>query len=845
MIRPFIHAARGFLAVRTTQSVRAACAFLAAQLPLIVRSSERLSEPGELNSQYWLALNEGRDLDPFVALGQASLTEENRAGRNAEFNRRRREVLESIRVSPPKPEKRGSGDRREAVPGADWPSLGGNIGHTGATTERGPTRGEVLWKHPVGFDYNAGPLLVGETVYAASPGSETLLYAFDRRTGRILWVARRAPIANGLPMNAGGEIQRVSAEELCVPQLEMTGRTAAWSLIDASTGKINRTIFTQPTEREFQLPDSAPEPRRAGVALNGRAVFVKSLRSGRLWWRFPTGEVHGEPVLSGGRIFVGDDEGVLWSLNVDGPERVAWTARIGTAWAAPLAVSRDLVVGAANDGAVYAFSTATGTQLWRTRLGSPNPRARQHFSTPLLHEERVFVGAADGTLYCLDASTGALRWKQDAGDWIRARPYAVGKTVIVATLAGDVLAVVDEGDRARRLWERRCSTHPLLGNLAGDENCVFATDNAVWLHALDVVTGAPRWRHRLLPSRDVDGGNLLADAPPQIHQSPPTVREGVVFAGGSDRFLHAVDARTGRLLWRYEANGRIAAAPTIADALVLVGEFLGGRRFTALDARSGEPVWTQSLGGVWASPEHADGSIYVGTTDGKMSCLDAKTGRSRWSFQTGSDIYTAPALDAENVYFGSWDGHYYALNRRSGRLLWAWSPPGYPYHIGGRPDSAAAVLHEGALIVPIVGARYVALDTHTGRERWSWWAPGGICNATVAIAKDAVLVSTFGDTYVQPFGARLYALDSRKGVLRWQLDALAGLTAPVSTGAGLFICGSLTGSAIEAYRLPEPGGAPELIWRVRTGANMAESLPAVSGGLAFFLSNDGWLRAIW
>jgi outer membrane protein assembly factor BamB len=832
-------------AMKSPRVVLAAGALaIGSSLPRAATAGE-LSVAGDLSSQYWLALNEGRTLEPFAPIARTALAPEHRAGRDAAFNLRRRVALEAICQSPVLPEVNGTGTRAEAVPGADWPSLGGNLRHTGATAEPGPARGEVLWKFPVGFDYRAGPLLEGDTVYGLSPGTETMLYALDRRTGEPRWVATRAPVTTGLAPQVGGAIQRLSAEYLCITELNMRGRTTALLLIDATSGRVQKTIPSQPIEREFMLPEPSPDPRRAFVTATGKAIAVKSLKSGRTWWEFPTAELGSEPVASAGRVWAGDADGVLWVLNLDGPERVAWSARIAAAWAAPLAVAADVVIGAAEDGAVYAFAAKDGARLWRTALGRRNPRARQQFSAPLIQGGRVLVGAADGNLYCLDTATGALRWQYHAGDWIRARPHAQGGIVVGATLAGDVFAIADEGTRARPLWVQRISAYPILGDVAGDERSVFVTDNAVWLHALDAATGAPQWRRRLLPSQEVGGRNLLADAPPQIHQSPPTVRQGVVYAGGADRFLHALDARTGRLIWRYEVNGRIAAAPTIAGSLVLVGEFLGGRDFSALDARTGEPVWTMPIGGVWASPEYADGMIYVGTTEGKMFCVEAANGRTKWSHQTGSDIYAAPALDAEKVYFGSWDGHYYALDRRDGRLRWAWSPPGYPYHIGGRPDSAAAVLHEGRLIVPIGGARFVALDTHTGRERWSWRPPEGICNVTATVDRDTVFVSTFGDTYIQPCGARLYALDARTGATRWQLGGLGGLTAPVVTGEGLLIGGSLNSPYLEAYRLAESDSAPALAWRIRTGGNMVESLPAVSGGLAFFLSNDGWLRAVW
>ena len=47
------------------------------------------------------------------------------------------------------------------------------------------------------------------------------------------------------------------------------------------------------------------------------------------------------------------------------------------------------------------------------------------------------------------------------------------------------------------------------------------------------------------------------------------------------------------------------------------------------------------------------------------------------------------------------------------------------------------------------------------------------------------------------------------------------------------------------YQLGEsPEEPPKLLWRLKTGGVMYESLPAVSGNLGFFLSNDGWMRAV-
>src|SRR5260221_6312135 len=57
----------------------------------------------------------------------------------------------------------------------------------------------------------------------------------------------------------------------------------------------------------------------------------------------------------------------------------------------------------------------------------------------------------------------------------------------------------------------------------------------------------------------------------------------------------------------------------------------------------------------------ADGSIYVGCSDGKLYAL-SPAGLAKWSFRTGSDIKSSPAVAEDgSICFGSRDRHFYAL----------------------------------------------------------------------------------------------------------------------------------------------------------------------------------------
>jgi outer membrane protein assembly factor BamB len=65
---------------------------------------------------------------------------------------------------------------------------------------------------------------------------------------------------------------------------------------------------------------------------------------------------------------------------------------------------------------------------------------------------------------------------------------------------------------------------------------------------------------------------------------------------------------------------------------------------------------------VYSSPAVAGGVVYVGSYDGHVYALDAKTGERLWRYQTGDEVVSSPAVAGGVVYVGSWDDYLYALD---------------------------------------------------------------------------------------------------------------------------------------------------------------------------------------
>src|SRR5262249_21549788 len=92
-----------------------------------------------------------------------------------------------------------------------------------------------------------------------------------------------------------------------------------------------------------------------------------------------------------------------------------------------------------------------------------------------------------------------------------------------------------------------------------------------------------------------------------------------------------------------------------------------------------------------AQPTVAGGRVFVGSQDGTVYSLDAKTGCTVWTFKAKSGVRTAIVLGAPSgastpLYFGDGRANVYALNASTGAQLWTQNVETHPLsHITGAP----------------------------------------------------------------------------------------------------------------------------------------------------------------
>jgi outer membrane protein assembly factor BamB len=74
-----------------------------------------------------------------------------------------------------------------------------------------------------------------------------------------------------------------------------------------------------------------------------------------------------------------------------------------------------------------------------------------------------------------------------------------------------------------------------------------------------------------------------------------------------------------------------------------------------------------------------------------VHCLNAKTGKSLWTFLTRARVESSPAVAGGRVYVGSSDGRFYVLDLAGGAKLWEFD--------AGAPLSASPAISRGRIVI--------------------------------------------------------------------------------------------------------------------------------------------------
>ncbi|MFN3517477.1 MAG: PQQ-binding-like beta-propeller repeat protein [Novosphingobium sp.] len=331
--------------------------------------------------------------------------------------------------------------------------------------------------------------------------------------------------------------------------------------------------------------------------------------------------------------------------------------------------------------------------------------------------------------------------------------------------------------------KQRLAASPVVGG-----GTLFAMDTAGVLHAFDAATGAPRWKQTF---------QIKGDGATSVYGGGASYSDGQVFVTTGIGEVAALDAGTGKVLWKVKPAGPLRGSPTIA-----------------LNA------------------------VYVMTQANQLIALSATDGTQQWSRaasvgQTGVFGVAAPAVGQSTVIAGFSTGELIAYRYENGRELWsdALARTSLSTTVGVLTDiDADPIIDRGRVFALGQGGRMAAYELVTGQRIWE---------LNLAVAGDWIFTLTDD--------SRLICIARSSGKVRWltQLPSFRNQekkkgpifwSGPVLAGDNLWF----VNSEGQIYAAAVGDGQPVLKAELRQPVTLA---PIVAGSTLYILDDSGRITA--
>jgi len=559
-----------------------------------------------------------------------------------------------------------------------------------------------------------------------------------------------------------------------------------------------------------QTPDAVFQTNCAGCHNGGNAVgapLPQTLRQ-MPWQAILAALESGKMKAIGGRISAANREAVAKYLGTSDSTTLFSAARCSAPPSNANAAGWNGWADAANTRFQPARAAGlTGATAPRLKLkwAFGFPGVTTAFGSPAVYGGRLFVGAADGAVYSLNARSGCVYWAYTAAAGVRVAPVLDNKSVYFGDLRGNVYAL--DSIKGSLLWKVRAEDHPLA-----------------------VITGSPK----------LDQGRLyvpVSGRDESIAAINPAY-ECCTFRGS----VVALDAATGKKIWQ---------AYTIPDDPKPTGQNAKGTK-----------TWGPSGAVPWSSPtlDVKKRVLYIGTgvnysnpptqTSDAIVALDMDSGRLLWSrqfttqdsynFACGADDKTncpkLPFIDADFghspilrngiLVAGDKGGMVYGIDpNQQGKILWkqkvASGGVNGGFMWGGASDPQGVAyfgISDFTVGKPEVGGGLVALQLATGEKLWTASAPKPTCLAVpgCSAAQPAPVTVIPGVAFLGSWDGHIRAYKTTKGAILWDFDTARDFEAvngvktrggsinsmgPVVAGGMVYVTSGYSGNAMPGNAL--------------------------------------------
>ena len=345
-------------------------------------------------------------------------------------------------------------------------------------------------------------------------------------------------------------------------------------------------------QKEYGISDASLRP---DFSVNKEYKNVK-----RLWHKALKGGIYSTPVTDGSSLYIGDDVGVMYSLNLkDGTTN--WIFDTGMRIVGSPAVSDGVVVfGSAN----YNIYAKTGKELWHLTTN------QAVMGAATIHDGVAYIGGGDGRMFAIDIHTGEVQWAfSELKNYVLTRPLVYNDKLYFGT------------------WD-------------------------TYFYALNLADGSLVWKWN-------NGRSNPKLSPASVW---PVAANGKIFITAPDRYFTCLDAETGEQIWRTNEYKVRETVGLSEDGKTIYSKCMWDT-IVALDATTNDVQvrWVSNAEFGYehnpAMPLEKDGTLWVSTKNGLLLGMDAQTGKVLWRHKIGNSILNTPLpLSSKECIFTSSEG---------------------------------------------------------------------------------------------------------------------------------------------------------------------------------------------
>jgi outer membrane protein assembly factor BamB len=240
----------------------------------------------------------------------------------------------------------------------------------------------------------------------------------------------------------------------------------------------------------------------------------------------------------------------------------------------------------------------------------------------------------------------------------------------------------------------------------------------------------------------------------------------LLYVGTESGKLHALDV--GKLVWTFDAGGRIRGRPTVIDRTIYVSSDAG--HLWALDKRTGQQRWRADVDAGsppripttepktrwdrYGSSVVSDGAaIFYAGRDKRLYALDQASGKELWHVDANDMMTATPVVYRDLVIFAAYDGSIHAVKRSGGAEAWRYDAK--------LPVAGDLAIGNGRLFAGSRTYDLIALAAGSGKELWKhyYWLSW---IESPAVVRDATVYTGSSDA------TKVYALDAANGTSKWE-----------------------------------------------------------------------------